>query len=143
MLNRVILIGRLTADPELRYTPSGLPVASFRIAVDRPKGQSGEKQTDFINIVAWRQQAEFAANYLNKGRLVSIEGRLQIRQWTTQDGQRRTTAEVICDRVQALERRREEAGTGPTAEAEPPSEFSDFGDAHEGVSDTPGPWEDQ
>jgi len=139
MLNRVVLIGRLVADPELRYTPSGLPVASLRIAVDRPKGQSGEKQTDFINLIAWRQQAEFAANYLNKGRLVAVEGRLQIRQWTTQEGQRRTTAEVVCDRVQALERRREEGGPAP--ETELPAEFSELGG--EGVGDTPGPWDDQ
>ncbi len=141
MLNRVILIGRLTADPELRYTPTGLPVASFRLAVDRQKNQQGEKQTDFINIVAWRQQAEFAANYLNKGRLVAIEGRLQIRQWTTQEGQRRSTAEVICDRVQALERRREEGGPAAAPEAEAPSDFSEVGE-HE-IGDTPGPWDDQ
>ena len=91
MLNRVILIGRLVADPELRYTPSGVPVANFRIAVDRSfTNAAGERETDFINIVAWRQRAEFAANYLGKGRLVAIDGRLQIRQWTTQDGQRRS-----------------------------------------------------
>lgn len=141
MLNRVILIGRLTADPELRYTPTGLPVASFRLAVDRPKNQAGEKQTDFVNIVAWRQQAEFAANYLNKGRLVAIEGRLQIRQWTTQDGQRRTTAEVVCDRVQGLDRRKEDAA--PAArEAEGPADLSDVAEAEAGL-DTPGPWDDQ
>ncbi len=143
MLNRVVLIGRLTADPELRYTPTGLPVASFRLAVDRPKNQAGEKQTDFINIVAWRQRAEFAANYLNKGRLVAVEGRLQIRQWTTQDGQRRSTAEVVCDNVQGLDRRREEGGAPAAQEgAEFPADLSDVGEAETGA-DTPGPWDDQ
>jgi len=142
MLNRVILIGRLTADPELRYTPSGTPVANFRLAVDRMRNQAGEKQTDFITIVVWSKQAEFAANYLNKGRLVAIEGRLQIRQWATQDGQRRTTAEVVGDRVQALERRREEAGA-PAGESDLPSDLPDPGDVGETPSDTPGPWDDQ
>jgi single-strand DNA-binding protein len=141
MLNRIVLIGRLVADPELRYTPTGLPVASFRLAVDRPKNQAGEKQTDFINVVAWRQQAEFAANYLNKGRLVAVDGRLQIRQWTTQEGQRRSTAEVVCDRVQGLDRRRED-GAPAGHDAEHPGEPSDVAEADTGL-DTPGPWEDQ
>ncbi len=142
MLNRVILIGRLTADPELRYTPSGVPVANFRIAVDRPfTNAAGERETDFINIVAWRQRAEFAANYLGKGRLVAIDGRLQIRQWTTQDGQRRQTAEVVADDVRGLDRRREE-GPAPPAEEEPlSSESSEVGEGEEpGV---PTPWEDE
>ena len=138
MLNRVILVGRLVADPELRYTPSGVPVASFRLAVDRQfKSQGGERETDFINIVAWRRSAEFAANYLGKGRLVAVEGRLQIRQWTTQDGQRRTTAEVVADNVQGLDRPREqgaampEAGGGLSAEPEV------------GEDSGPGPWADE
>jgi single-strand DNA-binding protein len=144
MLNRVILIGRLTADPELRYTPSGVPVANFRIAVDRPfTSASGERETDFINIVAWRQRAEFAANYLGKGRLVAIDGRLQIRQWTSQEGQRRQTAEVVADEVRGLDRRREEgapaAATEATEEEESPSEPSEVGEK----PDTPDPWEDQ
>jgi single-strand DNA-binding protein len=139
MYNRTILIGRLTADPELRYTASGVPVASFRLAVDRQmKNQAGEKETDFINIVLWRQQAEFAANYLNKGRLVLVDGRLQIRQWTTQDGQRRSTAEVVGFAIQALDRRREEAGPGP--ETALPTDVTQVAD--EGV-DAPGPWDDQ
>jgi single-strand DNA-binding protein len=142
MLNRVILIGRLTADPELRYTPSGTPVANFRLAVDRMRSQSGERQTDFISIVLWSKQAEFAANYLNKGRLVAIEGRLQIRQWTTQDGQRRSSAEVVGDRVQALDRRREEAGA-PAGEAATPSDLPDPGEVDNAGVDTPGPWDDQ
>jgi single-strand DNA-binding protein len=105
VINRVVLVGRLVADPELKYTPSGVPVASLRIAVDRPfTSASGERETDFINVVAWRQSAEFAANYLAKGRLIAVDGRLQIRQWTTQDGQRRQSAEVVSDRLQALDR---------------------------------------
>ena len=118
MLNRIVLIGRVTADPELRYTGSGIPVANFRIAVDRSfTSSSGERQTDFINIVAWRQRAEFSANYLTKGRLVAVDGRLQIREWTTQEGQRRQTAEVVADEVRGLDRPREE-GARPPAEEE-------------------------
>ncbi len=113
-LNRAILIGRLTRDPELKYTPSGLPVANFTIAVDRnqaPNAQ-GEKETDFIPCVAWRQSAEFAANYLQKGALVAVEGRIQVRKWQTQDGQNRWTTEVVCDRVQGLGGRSRQEGEG-------------------------------
>ena len=139
MLNRVVLIGRLTADPELRYTPSGVPVANMRIAVDRPfASQSGEKQTDFIRVIAWRQNAEFAANYLAKGRLIAVDGRLQIRQWTTQDGQRRETAEVVSDRLQGLDRPREQGAQPPGRdEADvPDAEVSEEGEI-------PDPWQDQ
>jgi single-strand DNA-binding protein len=115
MLNRVILIGRLVADPELKYTPSGIAVAQFRIAVDRPLSnearQAGqEKQADFIDIVAWRQSAEFASQYLTKGRLVAVEGKLQIREYQTQDGQRRKAAEVVADNLKGLDRPRESEG---------------------------------
>jgi single-strand DNA-binding protein len=137
MLNRVVLIGRLVADPELRYTPSGVPVANFRIAVDRRfTNAAGERETDFINIVAWRQSAEFAANYLGKGRLVAVDGRLQIRQWTTQDGQRRQTAEVVADSIQGLDRPREGGAAVPEQEREAPAESG-------GEEGTPGPWEDE
>ena len=122
MLNRVILIGRLATDPEPKHTPSGIAVTTFRIAVDRPMSQEArqqgqEKQADFIDIVAWRQSAEFAANYLSKGRLVAIEGRLQIREWVAQDGQRRRNAEVVADNLKGLDRPRDgqengEAGNG-------------------------------
>ena len=139
MLNRVVLIGRLVADPELRYTPSGVPVANFRMAVDRRFTKAdGERETDFINIVAWRQSAEFAANYLGKGRLVAIDGRLQIRQWTTQDGQRRQTAEVVADSIQGLDRPRETAAQVPDEDVGPPSEAGDSAD-----QDVPGPWADE
>jgi single-strand DNA-binding protein len=117
MLNRIILIGRLVADPELKYTPSGIAVAQFRIAVDRPLSnearQAGqEKQADFIDIVAWRQSAEFASQYLTKGRLVAVEGKLQIREYQTQDGQRRKAAEVVADNLKGLDRPREGDGGG-------------------------------
>lgn len=105
MLNRITLIGRLVKDPELRYTPAGQAVVSFALAVDRPfTGQSGERQTDFIDIVAWRKLAETVANHLQKGRLVAVEGRLQIRSYQTQDGQKRKAAEVVADNVQFLDR---------------------------------------
>jgi single-strand DNA-binding protein len=140
MLNRVILIGRLTADPELRYTGGGIPVANFRIAVDRTfTSSSGERQTDFINIVAWRQRAEFAANYLTKGNLVAVDGKLQIREWTTQDGQRRRTAEVVADELRGLERRREEGAQPAGDEEAPAAEKDEVGEGPE----TPDPWENE
>ncbi|WP_213975147.1 single-stranded DNA-binding protein [Tepidanaerobacter acetatoxydans] len=106
MLNRIILIGRLTRDPELRFTPAnGVPVAQFTIAVDRPfVNQKGERETDFIRIVAWRKLAEICANNLTKGRLVAVDGRLQIRSYDGQDGQRRYITEVVADTVQFLDR---------------------------------------
>jgi single-strand DNA-binding protein len=110
MLNKVILIGRLATDPELKYTASGVAVTSFRIAVDRAFGgrnADGEKETDFIDIVAWKQSAEFAANYLNKGRLVAVDGRLQIRNWVAQDGTKRRSAEVVANDLRSLDRPRD------------------------------------
>lgn len=105
MYNRIILIGRLTRDPELRYTPSGQPVASFSLAVDRPfKSQDGQKQTDFIDIVAWRKLAERVGQYATKGRLVAVEGRLQIRSYEAKDGSgRRKVTEVVADAVRFLD----------------------------------------
>ncbi len=102
MLNKIILIGRLTHDPELRYTASGIPVGGhFSLAVDRPPftNQQGERETDFIDIVVWRKLAEVCTNNLGKGRLVAVEGRLQIRSYETQDGQRRRVAEVVAENV--------------------------------------------
>lgn len=105
MLNRVILIGRLTRDPELRYTPAGVPVVRLTVAVDRDfQNQQGERQTDFIDIVAWRKLAETVSNHLSRGRLVAVEGRLQIRSFETQDGQRRRVAEVVADNIRFLDR---------------------------------------
>ena len=100
MLNKIFIMGRLTRDPELRRTQSGTPVTSFSLAVDRDyKTQSGEKETDFIDVVAWRATAEFVAKYFTKGRMAVVEGRLQIRPWTDKEGNNRRSAEVIADNV--------------------------------------------
>ena len=100
MLNRIIVMGRMTRDPELRRTNSGTAVASFTVAVDRDfKSQSGEKETDFIDVVAWRNTAEFASKYFSKGRMAVVEGRLQIRDWTDKDGNKRRSAEIVADSV--------------------------------------------
>jgi single-strand DNA-binding protein len=99
MLNNITLMGRLTRDPELRHTPNGVPVASFAIAVDRPFKESGERQTDFIDVVAWRNTAEFVTKYFTKGQLCALTGRLQIRGWTDKEGNKRRSAEVVADRV--------------------------------------------
>lgn len=100
MLNRIILMGRLTRDPELRRTGSGTAVTSFSLAVDRDfKSQSGEKETDFIDVVAWRNTAEFVSKYFSKGRMAVVEGRLQLRDWTDKDGNKRRTAEIVADSV--------------------------------------------
>ncbi|HEX7057555.1 MAG TPA: single-stranded DNA-binding protein [Bacilli bacterium] len=104
MLNRVILIGRLTRDPELRYTPSGVAVTNFTLAVDRPFSNSqGEREADFINIVVWRQLAETCANYLRKGRLTAVEGRIQVRNYENNEGRKVYVTEVVADNVRFLE----------------------------------------
>jgi single-strand DNA-binding protein len=117
LLNRVILIGRLTKDPELRYTPAGVAVAQFTLAVDRPfSNQQGERETDFIPIVVWRQQAESVANYLRKGRLTAVEGRIQVRHYDNNEGRRVYVTEVVADNVRFLEwgdsANREDGGSG-------------------------------
>lgn len=102
-MNKVILVGRLTKDPEMRTTTSGVAVTSFTVAVNRPySDQSGERQTDFINCVIWRKQAENVAKYCNKGSLVAVEGRIQTRSYDHQDGTKRYVTEVICDNVTFL-----------------------------------------
>lgn len=112
MLNRVVLIGRLTADPELRYIPSsGTPLTNFTLAVDRPfTNQQGERETDFINITVWRKQAENCANYLNKGSMAAVEGRLQIRKYDDKEGIRRIAVDVVADNVRFLESRKSKEG---------------------------------
>lgn len=102
MLNRVILIGRLTRQPELRITPSGVSVTTMTLAVDRRPGSSGQKGTDFIDIVLFGKLAEVSCKYLDKGRLVAVEGRLQTRTYETRDGQRRKAWEVVGDNIQFL-----------------------------------------
>lgn len=104
MLNRVILIGRLTKDPDLRFTPAGVAVAQFTLAVDRPfTNQSGQREADFIPIVAWRQLGETCANYLRKGRLAAVEGRIQTRHYDNSEGRRVYVTEVVADNVRFLE----------------------------------------
>ena len=100
MLNRIIIMGRLTKDPELRRTANGTAVTSISLAVERDfKGQNGEKETDFIDVVAWRNTAEFVSQYFTKGRMAIVEGRLQMRDWKDQNGNNRRTAEVVADNV--------------------------------------------
>lgn len=112
MLNRVILIGRLTRDPELRYTSSGVAVTQFTLAVDRPfSNQGGEREADFIPVVTWRQLAETCANYLRKGRLTAVEGRIQVRNYDNNEGKRVYVTEVIADNVRFLESNRDNGGT--------------------------------
>ena len=105
MINRTVLVGRLTKDPELKYTPSGIPMARFTLAVNRPfSNQQGEKEADFINCIAWRKQAENLSNYMKKGNMVGIEGRIQTGSFEGQDGKRVYTTDVIADSIQFLER---------------------------------------
>ena len=113
MLNHITLMGRLTRDPELRYTPSGTPVASFTVAVDRDfsSKENGEKQTDFIDIVAWRQTGEFVSKFFTKGSMAVISGRLQIRDWQDKDGNKRKSAEVVADNVYFGEGKRSHEGS--------------------------------
>lgn len=101
MLNKVLIMGRLVRDPELRRTQTGTAVASFTLAVDRDfkDKDSGQRATDFIDVVAWRQTGEFVSRYFTKGRMAVVEGRLQIREWTDKDGNKRRTAEVVADQV--------------------------------------------
>ena len=110
MLNKIIIMGRLTINPELRRTGSGTSVTSFSLACDRDfKSQSGEKETDFIDVVAWKNTAEFVSKYFSKGRMAVVEGRLQIRDWTDKAGNKRTTAEVVADNVYFADSKRSES----------------------------------
>ncbi len=128
MLNRVVLIGRLASDPEMKYSPSGTAVCTFRIAVDRRPNAQGEKEADFIPIVTFKQTAEFASTYLTKGRLVAVDGRMQVRSWVAQDGTRRYVTEVIAENLRGLDKPKEriesvpeygEEGSAPAELAEP------------------------
>lgn len=141
-MNRVTLVGRLTAKPELRYTGSNLPYARFSIAVNRNfRNNEGQAEADFINVIVWRKQAENVCNFLDKGRLVSVDGRLQTGSYTDKDGNRRYTTDVVADSVQFLESKgsRNDAsvsGPSPYDYQDAPSEvnvsddpFADFGDS--------------
>ena len=122
MLNTVILIGRLVADPQLRYTQNGIAVTSFTLAVNRPyTSQSGEREADFIDIVTWRKLAETCANHLSKGRLVAVQGRLQVRSYDDREGIRRKAAEIVADQVRFLDWPDRDNNASET----PESEFDD------------------
>lgn len=117
MLNHIVIMGRLTRDVELRYTQSQTPVASFTLAVDRDFGSrdGGERQTDFIDCVAWRQTAEFVSKYFSKGSMAVVSGRLQIRDWTDREGGKRRSAEVVAENIYFGESRRRDSDTGSSA----------------------------
>ena len=127
MLNHITIMGRLTRDPELRYTQSQAPVASFTLAVDRDFGSrdGGEKQTDFIDCVAWRQTAEFVSKYFTKGSMAVVSGRLQIRDWTDRDGGKRRSAEVVVDNMYFGESRRRDGDSGDSRS----SSYSSYGNS--------------
>ena len=120
MLNHIVLMGRLTRDPELRYTQSQTPVASFRLAVDRDFGgrDGAERQTDFIDVVAWRSTAEFVSKYFTKGSLAVVSGRLQSREWTDRDNNKRTSFEVVADNVYFGESKRSRDDNAPPPRGE-------------------------
>ena len=134
MLNKIVLMGRLTRDPELRRTQSGTAVTSFTLAVDRDfKSQNGEKETDFIDIAAWRSTAEFVCNYFTKGRMAVVEGRLQIRDWTDKNGNKRNSAEVVADNIYFGDSKRDNSNgessySPPTGGYGSPSGFTELDD---------------
>ena len=142
MLNHITTMGRLTRDPELKTTPAGVSVASFSIAVERDFAEGGEKKTDFIDVVAWRQTAEFVSKYFTKGSMAVVSGRLQIRDWTDREGNKRRSAEVVADNIYFGESKRRDGGdnrgeradtsySAPKYEApaaESGSAFSELGD---------------
>ena len=146
-MNQVVLMGRLTRDPELRHTGTGTAVASFTLAVDRgfTSRDSGERQTDFIDIVAWRSTAEFVSKYFVKGQMAAVTGRLQIRDWTDKDGNKRRSAEVVADNIYFTESKksRESAGFQAPARSDYDSGYtapvtgSDFSELDEDDGDLP------
>lgn len=126
MLNKIILIGRLTRDPEMKYLTNGTPVTDFSLAVDRPfTNAQGQREADFIDCIAWRKLAETVGNHLTKGRLVAVEGRLQIRSYEAQDGSKRKVAEVVADSVQFLDFPKDKA---PVPAGGVPEDTADFPD---------------
>ena len=144
MINNVVLVGRLANDPEMKYTPSGMPITTFRLAVDRGrKNDAGEDQTDWLNIVAFQKTAELVAQYCDKGSLVGIEGRIQSRTWEGQDGKKNYSVEIVANNVRFLESRseaeRRRAARGQSAPSgaasAPPPPADDFGPV--GTSDDP------
>lgn len=124
MFNLVVLTGRLTADPELKTTQSGISVTSFSVAVNRPYRTGEEQQTDFINVVAWRKTAEFIAKYFKKGNMIGIEGSIQTRKYTDKNGNNRTAFEVVVNNAQFVESKRDSAAS---QDGEQPASFSNAG----------------
>ena len=118
MLNKAILVGRITADPELRHTPNNIAVTSFTVAVNRPYSKNAERQTDFIDIVAWRSTAEFVCRYFHKGNAIAIDGRIQVSNYTDKDGNKRRRFEVLADNVSFVEGKNA-SGASPAASGEP------------------------
>lgn len=112
MLNHITVMGRLTRDPELRTTPAGVAVASFTVAIDRDFMEGGEKKTDFMDVVAWRQTGEFVSKYFTKGMMAVVSGRLQIREWTDKEGGKRRSAEIVADNVYFGEGKKDGGGGG-------------------------------
>ena len=129
-LNKIVLMGRMTRDPELHTTGSGTPVVTFSLAVDRDtKNQDGERETDFIDVVAWRSTAEFVSKFFSKGRMAVVEGRLQIRDWTDKDGGKRRSAEVIANNVYFGDTKRDSDGgpvqVAPRGQSAAAADYSD------------------
>jgi single-strand DNA-binding protein len=139
MLNRIILMGRLTRDPELRHTQAGTPVTSLTLAVERDfkEKTTGEKAADFIDVVAWRQTAEYVSKYFTKGRMAVVDGRLQIRDWTDRDGGKRRSAEVLAENVYFGDSKRSSSGDSSDSSYAPPSDDSG-GDGFDGLADNDG-----
>lgn len=141
MLNRIVIMGRLTRDPELRRTGSGTPVTSFSLAVDRDfKSQDGQRETDFIDVVAWRGTAEFVSKYFTKGRMAVVEGRLQIRDWTDNNGGKRRSAEVVADNVYFGDSKRDSDSSNTSRGYQAPADYGvpSGGDAFSELADDDG-----
>lgn len=119
MLNHIVVMGRLTRDPELRKTASGVSVTSFTVAVDRDFSQDGQKETDFLDVVAWRNTAEFAAKYFTKGRMAVISGRLQIRNWEDKEGNKRRTAEILAENIYFGDSKKEDDSGSASTQGSP------------------------
>ena len=135
MLNRIIIMGRLGNDPEIRRTQTGTPVASFRLAVDRDfeDKSTGKRATDWIDVVAWRSTAEFVSRYFTKGRIAVVEGRLQMRDWTDKNGNKRTSAEVLAENVYFGDSKRDGASKGEYG----PADLDQFSELSEDDGDLP------
>ena len=132
MLNHIVVMGRLTRDPELRKTASDVSVTSFTVAVDRDFSQDGQKETDFLDVVAWRNTAEFAAKYFTKGRMAVISGRLQIRNWEDKEGNKRRTAEILAENIYFGDSKKEDDGGSASAPTQAGSFTPNFGSAQPG-----------